>query len=245
MKHTYKISGMTCAGCQAKVQKLLANVNGVTNVTVDLDKGQGHIEMSRHIPVTAFQKALHGSHYSIAESHDIPHEMEAIVPDDEQKSWLATYKPILLIFAYILITTLAVEFTAQTFDGMRWMRHFMAGFFLTFSFFKLLDLPGFADSYSTYDVIASKWRGWGYVYAFVELGLGVAFLLNFQPLLTNIATFVVMGVSIIGVVRSVMNKRKIRCACLGAVFNLPMSTVTIIEDALMIVMSGAMIYYLI
>jgi hypothetical protein len=54
-----------------------------------------------------------------------------------------------------------------------------------------------------------------------------------------------MGVSIIGVVRSVMNKRKIRCACLGAVFNLPMSTVTIIEDALMIVMSGAMIYYLI
>jgi hypothetical protein len=50
-----------------------------------------------------------------------------------------------------------------------------------------------------------------------------------------------MGVSIIGVLQSVWNKRKIQCACLGAVFNLPMSTVTVIEDALMIAMSGIML----
>ncbi|NCU04658.1 MAG: heavy-metal-associated domain-containing protein, partial [Chitinophagaceae bacterium] len=41
---------------------------------------------------------------------------------------------------------------------------------------------------------------------------------------------------------SVLNKRKIRCACLGAVFNLPMSTITIIEDGLMIIMSIAMLF---
>jgi hypothetical protein len=50
-----------------------------------------------------------------------------------------------------------------------------------------------------------------------------------------------MSISIIGVLQSVLNKKKIQCACLGAIFNLPMSTVTIIEDALMIGMSGAMI----
>jgi hypothetical protein len=50
-----------------------------------------------------------------------------------------------------------------------------------------------------------------------------------------------MSVSLIGVVQSVLNKRQIRCACLGAVFNLPMSTVTIIEDGLMIVMSLLML----
>jgi hypothetical protein len=38
-----------------------------------------------------------------------------------------------------------------------------------------------------------------------------------------------------------LNKRKIRCACLGAVFNLPMSTITIIEDGLMILMSLTML----
>jgi len=50
-----------------------------------------------------------------------------------------------------------------------------------------------------------------------------------------------MAVSLIGVVQSLLNKRKIKCACLGDVFNLPMSTITIIEDGLMIVMSGIML----
>jgi hypothetical protein len=53
--------------------------------------------------------------------------------------------------------------------------------------------------------------------------------------------FLVMSISIIGVLQSVLNKRKIKCACLGAVFNLPMSTITIIEDALMIGMSAVML----
>jgi len=117
----------------------------------------------------------------------------------------------------------------------------MAGFFLTFSFFKLLNLKGFAESYSMYDIIAKRWSGWGYLYGFLELALGIAFLIGFNPIFTNAAALVIMTVSIIGVLQSVMNKRKIKCACLGDVFNLPMSTLTIMEDVLMIVMSGAML----
>lgn len=117
----------------------------------------------------------------------------------------------------------------------------MAGFFLVFSFFKLLNLKGFAESYAMYDVLAKRIPSWGYVYAFVELGLGLAYLVNFNPYFTNVVTLAIMSLSIIGVLQSVINKKKIQCACLGAVFNLPMSTVTIIEDALMIVMSGVML----
>jgi hypothetical protein len=117
----------------------------------------------------------------------------------------------------------------------------MGGFFLVFSFFKILNIQAFADSYSMYDIIAKKFRAWGLIYVFVELGLGIAYVANFNPLVTNIVTLVVMSVSIIGVLQSVLNKRKIKCACLGAVFNLPMSTVTIIEDALMIAMSAVML----
>jgi hypothetical protein len=51
-----------------------------------------------------------------------------------------------------------------------------------------------------------------------------------------------MSVSIIGVLQSVLNKSKIKCACLGAVFQLPMSTVTIVEDGLMIAMSASMLF---
>ena len=121
------------------------------------------------------------------------------------------------------------------------MNIFMSGFFLTFSFFKLLDLKGFAESYATYDIAAKKLPAWGFIYPFIELSLGISYAINFQPLITNLVTFVVMLISIIGVLQSLLNKRKIRCACLGAVFNLPMSTVTVIEDASMIAMSGIML----
>ena len=124
------------------------------------------------------------------------------------------------------------------------MQYFMAGFFLVFSFFKMLNLKGFADSYKMYDVVAKAIPVWAYVYAFIELGLGIAYTINLSPIVTNIITLVVMSISVVGVLQSVLKKQKIQCACLGAVFNLPMSTVTIIEDALMIAMSLVMLFIL-
>lgn len=241
MTHTYKVSGMTCTGCQAKVQSLLTKVKSVSNVEIDLAKGEATIQMDKHIATSALQDALKDyPKYKLSEIA-VQHSPVFSEESEEAKTWLATYKPILLIFAFITGITLLNEWVTGNFLWMRWMSNFMAGFFLVFSFFKLLNLKGFAESYSMYDVIAKKWCGWGYVYAFVELALGIAFLTGFNPILTNSITFVVMSVSVIGVLQSVFNKRKIKCACLGDVFNLPMSTITIIEDALMIGMSGVML----
>jgi len=231
---------MTCSGCQAKVQDLLSGVKGVKNVAIDLSKGEAAIEMDRHVPITELQSTLKDyPKYQLTENRHHQHHVSAT--EEETRSWIATYKPILLIFGYISGATTLVEAINGAFVWTRWMEHFMAGFFLVFSFFKFLNLQGFADSYSTYDVVAKKWIGWSHVYAFVELALGIAFLIGFNPLLTNAVAFIVMTVSIVGALQSVMNKRKIRCACLGAVFNLPMSRVTIIEDALMIAMSFIML----
>lgn len=58
MTHTYKISGMTCTSCQAKVQHLLSKVNGVQHVDVDLLKGEASIDMNFHIPAKELQGAL-------------------------------------------------------------------------------------------------------------------------------------------------------------------------------------------
>ena len=247
MTHTYSVSGMTCTGCQAKVQNILSKVKGVKNVAIDLSKGEATIDMDKHVPTADLRDALKDyPKYQLNEIHkNHPIAPAVTFPDEEKKSWIETYKPILLIFGYIFGITVLVEIMNGSFIETRWMAHFMAGVFLVFSFFKLLNLQGFADSYSTYDILAKQWNAWGYIYAFVELGLGIAFLTGFNPLLTNIVTFTVMSTSIIGVLQSVMNKRKIRCACLGAVFNLPMSTITIIEDALMIGMSGIMLITLI
>ena len=88
-----------------------------------------------------------------------------------------------------------------------------------------------------YDIVAQKIKAYGFIYPFIELGLGISYLTAFNPTFTNAATILVMGISSIGVIQSVLNKKKIQCACLGAVFNLPMSTVTIIEDLLMVAMA--------
>jgi copper chaperone CopZ len=229
MTHTYSISGMTCSGCEAKVKGLLSNIPQVKKVEIDLKSGNATIEMDRHVATSDLQAALIAyPKYQLTEA-----PVGSVTP---QASWLQTYKPILLIFAYIAILT-----ALTSHDTMRGMQHFMAAFFLTFSFFKFLDLTAFADSYSSYDIVAARWRSWGFIYPFTEAALGIAYLTGFNPLLTNTAAFLIMSVSIVGVLRSVLNKRKIRCACLGTVFNLPMSTITIIEDGLMIVMSATSI----
>jgi hypothetical protein len=157
---------------------------------------------------------------------------------EETKSWFATYKPLLLIAAFIAGVSILTSNRSLHIG----MNTFMASFFLVFSFFKLLNLKGFAESYAMYDVLAIRVPAYGYVYPFIELALGLAFLTGFNPMATNWATIVVMGFSSIGVIQSVVSKKKIQCACLGAVFNLPMSTVTIIEDLLMVAMAIFMLF---
>lgn len=227
--------------CVTKIQNALHNQTDIQSAIADKDAGRLVIESNRPYSEQELHEIVHAldPKYTIAtRQKDLGFSDE--VPKD---SWLQKYKPILLIFSFILGVSLLAQYPFASFDGMQWMRHFMAGFFLCFSFFKFLDLSGFANSYKSYDIIAAQWPTWGYVYAFIELALGIAYLLSWQMLFANIVAFIVMSISIIGVLRSVLNKQKIQCACLGTVFDLPMSTVTIIEDGLMIIMSAAMIVY--
>ncbi len=224
---------MTCSSCETKVKSALQMIENVTEVVVTKADNSATITMNKHIPLSDLQQALDPKYTISAIQFNETEELA--------KSWFETYKPILLIFFYISLIVVLVQINSERFNIMMAMQYFMAGFFLVFSFFKFLNLKGFAESYVMYDVLAKRIPIWAYLYAFIEVSLGMAYLINFNPLVTNIFTFTVMSLSIIGVLQSVFNKRKIQCACLGAVFNLPMSTITIIEDALMIVMSGYMI----
>ena len=61
MKHTYKISGMTCNGCRSHVEETLQKVDGVIKASVDLGKGEASIEMQEQVHVGAFEDALQKS----------------------------------------------------------------------------------------------------------------------------------------------------------------------------------------
>lgn len=235
---------MTCSNCVARVKSALLKLGDVTGAEVQLAAPQATITMQKHVPTAVLQQALDFSgKYAITEADG---GMRSLAPaaTESEKSWFATYKPVLLLGAYItLAAALAGGTAAGGFDPMRAMRIFMSGFFLSFSFFKMLNLKAFAESYAGYDIVAKRVPQWGYVYAFIELALGVAYAVNWNPFATSLITLVVMSVSLVGVLQSVLAKRKIQCACLGAVFNLPMSTLTVIEDSAMILMSAAMLAF--
>ena len=67
MKHTYHIHGMTCDGCRKTVEKILSQVPGVLNVSINLANNEAIIEMETHISINIFQDALKkdGERYSI------------------------------------------------------------------------------------------------------------------------------------------------------------------------------------
>ena len=161
----------------------------------------------------------------------------AIPVAEKTGSKLKTYFPLLLILGYLLLGILLLDWKNGGINPMQAMTHFMGGFFLIFSFFKFLNLQGFADAYQTYDVVAKRSRSYAYAYPFVELLLGIAYFTAFMPFFIHSVTLIVMLVSSIGVIQSLREKRKIECACLGTVFKLPMTQVTLFEDLIMAAMA--------
>lgn len=243
MKSTYSISGMTCGGCSSSIQKALLSDNRITEAHVDHLSGKAEIVSTEALGIQTLQKLVQSAgRYTI--SNFIPGDsLEPLKEPEITASGgfsLSTYKPLLLVVAFIAGIPLLVQW-GNDFDIMLWMRHFMAGFFLAFSFFKLLDVNAFANSFSRYDLIAAQWKVYALAYPFIELALGIAYLLDGFPFGVNVATILIMGIGLLGVWRSVLRKEQIQCACLGTVFQLPMSTVTVIENLSMVLMAMAMI----
>jgi cation transport ATPase len=249
MEQKFSVSGMTCEACIYKVEHIAKQLEGVAEAKASLQDNSLTIESYRltglaeldtaFAPHTKYKVSAYKKEPLLLQVNAAGQQIQPV----EEKNWLQTYKPILLIFFFITTTTLITASKANGHFLMNFCMHFMAAFFLVFSFFKMLDIKAFAESYAMYDIIAMRFPVYGYIYPFIEFALGIAFLFGTWHLELNIITLVVMSMSIIGVLQSVLNKKKIHCACLGSVFNLPMSTVTVIEDGLMIAMSGWMVLF--
>lgn len=153
--------------------------------------------------------------------------------------------PLISIFSIIIAYTIISQIYAESFSFMDAMRHFMAGFFIVFGGFKILNWKGFVEAYQMYDVVAKRSVFYAYLYPIIELSLGSAYLFNIYPFATNLITLIVMGVGIIGVVQALQKREEIQCACLGAVFKIPMTKVTLLEDVLMAVMALIMLIIII
>ena len=235
MKHTYTVTGMTCNGCRTSVEDALSKLPGVTKASVDLEKSEATIEMSQHISINTLQKAI-SNKYGISEKNifqTTPNQIEA------QKSDLQQLFPLFLIFAYIIIASSLINYKSG--NANDFMLDFMGLFYIVFSFFKLLDLKGFPESFKMYDPLAKAFPFYGWIYPFIEVALGVMFLMRFQVPFALIVTLVVLGITTIGVTKTLLDKKSIQCACLGTALKLPMTKATFIENSIMIVMAIIML----
>lgn len=237
MKHTYNITGMTCNVCVASVSKDLIRVEGVIKVNVSLDKGEVEIESDRHILLGILQSAI-SEKYKIQLKKEVA-EQNAFGAAIE-KSKLRQLKPLILIFIYLFTAAFLLNFKDWSIANA--MMDFMGLFYIVFSFFKLLDLKGFPSSFRMYDPLAKAFPVYGRVYPFLELALGLMFLMRFQITIALITTIVILGITTFGVTRTLLDKKSIQCACLGTALKLPMTEATFIENAIMLIMAVLMLF---
>ena len=230
MKAMVSITGMHCESCVKKIENQIRP--WVQEIRVSLHPPRAEITTESVLDLNAINNELQkiGKYRFVSENESLDET------PTEAKSWFKTYQP---LFVIVLMITLV---SAQSWpDREAVMLNFMAGFFIVFGSFKLFDLAGFKSAFSTYDLLAQSWPTYGLIYPFLELLLGFAFLFKYQLIYALWGSIVLMGFGSLGVINALRQNKQIRCACLGTSLNLPMSTITLIEDLVMVIMSVMML----
>ena len=226
MKQIVHIDGMTCQGCATNIEEAIAQLPVVETVKAN--------------PKTGIVEILHQSTLQTDDIKAVLPPKYALVDNPSTApSKTKQLFPLGLIFVFLIGGTTIIHY--PIFETKAVLPDFMGLFFVVFSFFKFLDLKGFQQSFRRYDPLAKYLPLYGLVYPFVELALGVLFLMRLEVQLALWLTLGILSITTLGVVRVLLSKQQIQCACLGSVLNLPMTEATFIENALMIGMATWML----
>ena len=223
---------MHCAACVNKIQTALSSIEGVYKVDVDLVSKGATITGAAHPDVLIQAVKDVGYESTIFDSPQENSKTETV-------SQIQELFPLFLIFFYITVFSIITNRTNFQLDSF--MYDFMGLFYIVFSFFKFLDYKNFPSTFSMYDPIAKIFPLYGWMYPFIETILGLFFLLRIQLFISLCVTITILGITTVGVTRSLMNKSNIQCACLGTALKLPMTKATFIENFIMIIMAVWMI----
>ncbi len=235
MKHTYTVTGMTCNGCRTSVEDKLNAIPEVKKASVSLEAAEATIEISKHISIERLQQTLPNK-YSISEKNNFVYSSNSKTAETSEIKQLF---PLFLIFGYITIASMLLN--RSPWNTNDFMLDFMGLFYIVFSFFKLLDLKGFPKSFRMYDPLAKVVPVYAWMYPFIEVVLGLLFLMRIEVSIALIVTLVILGITTIGVTKTLLDKTSIQCACLGTALKLPMTKATFIENSIMIVMAIIML----
>ncbi len=231
---TYKVNGMHCENCARSITKALSDTNGIESIHVDHATNTAHITAASMPAVDALNETL--------KNNKLEYTLELSNPGATTSLLDAIYskcKPYLLQSS-ILITLALIAFVPYFSSGrtlIQSMNIFMGGFFIVFASFKFYNLQAFAMSFAQYDELAKRSKNYALAYPFIQMTLGLLYLFDIAPFITNLVTLVLMTFAAYGVWKALHTKRKIQCACLGTKFNIPLSYLTLFEDIIMAIMA--------
>lgn len=146
------------------------------------------------------------------------------------------YQPLIIIVALIAIFTLVRQYLyGMDFDAM--LYDCMGITFLVFGGIKLVHWQGFVDAFRSYDDVAQKFYWYAVAYPFFEIGLGLLYWFRIAPIFTNVVTILLTSLTTYSVIKELRKQNPFPCACLGDVFVLPMTWVTLAENSFVIVVA--------
>lgn len=155
-----------------------------------------------------------------------------------------TYRPVVVLFALTALTALAAS-TAVT--GSPFTRQ-AAEWFIAFSMvvlalLKLQNVETFATMFLNYDLLARRWVPYSYVYPYAEGAAGVLMVAGVMTWLSVPVALFIGTVGAVSVFKAVyLDRRELKCACVGGASNVPLGFVSLTENLMMIAMAAWMAF---
>jgi len=145
-----------------------------------------------------------------------------------------TYTPVIAIFAVTLLLSLAFSLSGAGLS-MYTLELFVALTMAVLAIQKLQDLNSFSNSFITYDLLAMKVIPYAYVYPFLEAFVGVAMIASLPVYWVAPISLLIGSVGAISVIKAVyIDKRELKCACVGGDSNVPLGFISLTENLFMI-----------
>lgn len=150
-----------------------------------------------------------------------------------------TYKPVIAIFAMTALMALAASWaTLGQLLTVRAGEWFIAFSMCVLAIQKLRDVDGFATMFLGYDLLAKRWVPYAYIYPFGEALAGILMIAGAALWLAIPVALVIGGIGAVSVFYAVyVQKRELKCACVGGASNVPLGFVSLTENVMMVAMA--------
>ena len=214
--------------------------------TVDLLKREGYAVEDHHLTTREETDAF-------KEKHDVRTTPQTFIKGDriggyddlrehfgksrsQPREGETSYQPVVAIFGIAFLLGLAISWyvfdTIFTIQAIEW---FVSLSMALLAVQKLQDIRSFSTMFLNYDLLARRWVPYGFIYPFGEALAGVLMVAHALPIISVPVALFIGTIGAVSVYKAVyIDKRELKCACVGGSSNVPLGFVSLTENLLMI-----------